>query len=142
MNEQDYRELVQFIRLQFAEFSLSDLANLNNYIISTETEPTLPESKKLVHLMLEAFDRHLAALDEQTVTESLVRISNCLADGPTPEVALLHYPTGLAELSGAETSVPITGYSRISEIRTRLREFMIDLDREPPTPDRSRGFER
>ena len=142
MNEREYRELVQVIRALFEESGLSDLADLNNYIRSTDAGPHLPESKELVRLMLEAFDRHLAVLDERTVAESLDRIGHHLEDGPTPEAALLHHPTVLSEFSEKETSVEINGYSGISEIRTRLKEFMIDLGREPPTPDRSRGFER
>lgn len=142
MNEDEYRELVQFIQSQFREIGLSDLADLRNYLTSIDAEASLPESKKLVHLMLEAFDRHLAALDAQTVTESLVRIRKFLADGPVPELAVVHYPEALSELTRTKSPVLISGYSGIADIRTQLREFMDDLDREPPTPDRSRGFER
>ena len=55
MNEREYRELVQVIRALFEESGLFDLADLNNYIRSTDAEPHLPESKELVRLMLEAF---------------------------------------------------------------------------------------
>ena len=149
MNNDDYRKLAELIRSQFVEFGLSDLADMYEYRIFQEDEDRFPDNKELVKLMLEAFDRHLAVLDEDVVQSSIKRINENMDDSPRQEIeqALLHYPLGISpDFEEKFEPEPIHGIRGISQLRKQLRKLQQDLDmgRRPPGPDRgpTRGHGR
>ena len=149
MNNDDYRKLAELIRSQFVEFGLSDLADMYEYCIFQKDEDIFPGNRELVKLMLEAFDRHLAVLDEDVVQDSIKRINQNMGDSSRQEIkqALLHYPLGISpDFEEKFEPEPILGIQGISRLRKQLRELQQDLDmgRGPPGPERgpTRGHGR
>lgn len=99
--------------------------------------------------MLEAFDRHLAVLDEDVVQDSINRINENLDNPYRQKIkqALLHYPSGISpDFEEKSEPEPIRGIPGISQLRQQLRELQqnLDIGREPPGPDRgpTRGHGR
>ena len=149
MNNDDYGKLAKFIRSQFAEFGLSDLADMYEYRILQEDGDRFPDNKTLVNLMLEALDRHLAVLSEDVVQNSIKIINGNLNISPKQEIkqALLHYPSGISpDFEEKSEPEPIRGIQDISLLREQLRKVQqgLDMGREPPGSDKgpTRGPER
>ena len=139
MNDQEYRELAKIIQSKFDEFELFGLTDMHDYRIFQGSEYKLPDGREFVDLMLKAFDRHLAVLDEKTVLNSIEKINENLTEFIPLEQALLHYDFSMSpDFEEGPDPEPIRGIPDISRLREQLRKLQQDLglDMEPPGPDR------
>lgn len=138
MNDEAFFDLAVFLRDQFLEIGLGDIADFGHYADVEGQDRAPQDGRLLIWGMLTAFDRYLASNASETVKASLALIGESIDDGERPREAVVH--AGQEELDVSvrgDAAQPISALEAASGARKeliRLRELLLE-GYEPPVPE-------
>jgi hypothetical protein len=132
MEEDDYRELVEIVKQRLTDYGLSDIADDHNFRVPDPDLAgvyRLPEARKHLILLLEAFEFHLKWTDKNTVAGSLHKLQRQVDKGPRN--AVIEFP----DVDGTRR-IFLTELQDLSGLREELQELIAALKGEgfEPSP--------
>jgi len=130
MNEQDYLELTDLVKVQLRLVGAGELADdtLYTYVDGETGERHLHEPRKLLIEMLSAFERYLSIRDRQTFDRALLSLNKSLMRGSIENVVVV---------TNDETTLHSLGdVPELAKIRSAVQQLIGALleDIPPQTP--------
>lgn len=109
MEEEDWREIVQFIQDELRSIGQDEIADLTNYELREGPERRLPDPRYLVKEMLEALHRELSSRSTATVQRSLAKLEKLVDEGESPKEVVVWVDGERALVEGRELRESLEG---------------------------------
>ena len=140
MGDEDFLKIAEELRSQFLSIGIGELADPANYEFEERGERyPLPPNKYVIG-MIDAFDRYLSTIDQQTYLSSMARIRE-FTRGDTPDGAVIITTENEQNLLDAPPSIDLSEAPDLSKIRHALDSLRAELQEsyDPPTGSDGRG---
>jgi hypothetical protein len=135
MNDEDYLHLIEVIKEQLVQANLGHIADDENYLNSPvdsfgegEEDDQLPEPRKHLHLLLEAFSTHMALNDRRTVLTALTKI-NGITRNQGPKSACIQTLRRAGRVFDGELpqEISLLELPDLTELREELRKISLEI---------------
>ena len=109
MEEEDWREIVQFVQDELRSIGQDEIADLSNYELRDGSARRLPDPRYLVKEMLDALLREMSARSSATVQGSLAKLEQLIDEGERPKEVVVWVDSERALVEGREPRERLEG---------------------------------